>query len=247
MVYGIVLAVVLAPWIYQIKLQMDVSEAHDALDMIRRQQHIAQRELRWASQKLKTEKSEAEEQDKVKKQIVQDLLRMGDNINMDTAEYARAEQMEENYFKRLDDLHQSISSAGARYLERLGHSSEKPLRLRVTLDERSAQAETDDKPYFVIEVAPLAVAPHAASHFVRMVQAKLFDGLMLLHRNTGSSTIIHSAAIESKTGNFDEERFEKASLTELSFQEHSKDYVNEKYSGKYTLSYFLGGSFVDSF
>jgi hypothetical protein len=223
---GVLLAVL--PWLYHKSLQMQVASIRRTTDGRIVQHRGLARELRWAKEKLKSVRQQSSVLQASNNDVMLSLIRQGDNIDMENAEYEAAEAREEACISRLDEVKESIIAASVRILQQYAGTNKRVVRVQVTIDKRAGQIMDQS---FVIEMSPITVAPHAASHFVRMVNARLFDGLSLLHSTTGGSSIIHSAAIDAKTGQFDEARFQKANLTTVAFAEHSPNYPNDKYTG----------------
>ena len=224
--FGLLLAIL--PWAYNMALQTHVLEMKRSIDKNMNEQKKLVRERRWAEEKLMSAKAESNKMESFNRGMLHELLLRGDNIDMDTMEYERAEAQEEVYLGRLDDCRSSIVALGRRHLQQYDNAK---VQVRVSLDRDIASGVGNS---FVIQMAPFHIAPHASSHFVRMVEAKLFDGLALMRQKAPGSTMIHSAALDTKTGKFAENRFMEEKLTTLQFDEHSEDYPNEKYIGKLT-------------
>jgi hypothetical protein len=88
---------------------------------------------------------------------------------------------------------------------------------------------------FVIETAPIDIMPVAIHHFLKMVEAKLWDGMTFLHQQTvrsgmaaatsaSSSTVIHATPMDFITGEWQlESKFQAANITSMPFVEHPTD------------------------
>lgn len=216
---AIVILIALVPWSYQIKLSTRITQTRQKVASLYREQKSITREMEEAIATLQLITEETEKIEAMKKEILGQLRRQGDNIDVTSQEYFEAEQMESKYLTRVQELEDAIRTASFRHLQ-LYHPKG-TVKVRFTLDSGKS---------FVVQLAPVEVAPHAASHFVRIVEAKLYDGLSLVHGNSGSGDI-HAATI-SKSGMFDEHSFKKMNLTQVVFAEHYLNYENEKYSSK---------------
>lgn len=204
---------------YPIWLSKQAEVVQKNLEHINWEQSKINREMRWVSEGLKKAKMESSQADDARKEMLAELRRQGDNVNIDTAEYKRAEQLEEGYMNRLESLRNTIAAVSTRHMQLWGP----PIHVKFFLENDQS---------FTVELAPITVAPHATSHFLRLVEARLYDGLTLLHRNHGQSNIIHSASMNTKTGTMDDNRFTKVKFPELPYIEGSQGFSNEKYSGK---------------
>lgn len=77
--------------------------------------------------------------------------------------------------------------------------------------------------YFIIETAMLAEMPHAIDHFFKMIEQKLWDGLVLVHEP-------HSLVVSANPETTDDthawagKRFVDANITHMAFTEHSQTY-----------------------
>ena len=206
----------LAPWVYQLKLYSRVTQTRQKVASLYREQHSITRELDDAKANLQLISDETDKIEATKKEILADLQRQGDNFDFASQAYTEAEEMENKYLTRVKELEEAIQTASFRHLQ-LYHPKS-TVKVKVTLYSGK---------FFVIQLAPVEVAPHAASHFVRIVEEKLYDGLSLVHGNSGLGDI-HAAM----TGNTNNDRFDKANLTRVAFVESLETYKNENYSGK---------------
>ncbi|GAX15603.1 hypothetical protein FisN_3Hh073 [Fistulifera solaris] len=211
---AIVILVALAPWAYQIKLYAKVTQTRQKVASLHREQQSLARELEDAKATLKIITADTEKIEATKKEILADLRRQGDNLDFASQAYAEAEEMENKYLTRVKELEEAIQTASYRHLQ-LYHPKI-TVKVKVTLTSGN---------YFVIQLAPVEVAPHAASHFVRIAEAKLYDGLSLVHGNSGSGDIY-----ATMIGTTDNDKFKKANLTKVAFVERPEHYKNEKYS-----------------
>jgi cyclophilin family peptidyl-prolyl cis-trans isomerase len=82
--------------------------------------------------------------------------------------------------------------------------------------------------YFIIETAPLEIMPHAVYHFMKMVQAQLWNGLSMVSRS--SEPILQATPLNAATNSWEDKRFEDANVTHMAFTEYSFDYPPKKYT-----------------
>ncbi len=213
---AIVILISLAPWAYQIKLYAKVTQTRQKVASLHKEQQSIARELEDAKATLQMITADTEKIETTKKELLADLRRQGDNLDFASQAYADAEEMENKYLTRVKELEEAIQTASYRHLQ-LYHPKS-TVKVKVTLTSGN---------FFVIQLAPVEVAPHAASHFVRIAEANLYDGLSLVHGNSGSGDI-HATMI----GTTHNDKFNTAKLTKVAFVERPEHYKNEKYSGK---------------
>jgi hypothetical protein len=79
---------------------------------------------------------------------------------------------------------------------------------------------TGTKSTFVIVTAMVMEMPHAIDHFFRMIEAKLWDGLALIHE-PDSKVIMATPMTTDDSHSWAGQRFREANLTHMAFNEHS--------------------------
>jgi cyclophilin family peptidyl-prolyl cis-trans isomerase len=174
--------------------------------------------------KLKKEHSEVETNNN---ELLKVLTRAGDSVDVDSAAYKKAEETEEKYFTRIDEIEQAIQAKSKNtVVKKYGLS---PVQVNVTLQ---ADAVTGgDQRWFLVEMAPINVMPHSVDFFLGLVEKKFYNGMTLLKQTTGSPTL-HTAEIDTNTMQFVDRRRDQ--LSRLAFPEHSDDYPVQKYSVAFT-------------
>ena len=216
---GVILALV--PWINEFRLQRQAaSMKNNLLSMIAEQEKMIQ-SMEATMDTVRANKEEARKLEESNKALVQELAKYGDTMDWESNFYAEAEEMEDKYLTRIDELESAIRKYSERTVRRK-YNGVGPFRIRVTL------AET--KGSFVIQTARLDFMPHSIHHFLKMVELKLWDGLSLYHKNEVSS-VIHAFPMEAQTGQRHDERFRAANVTKLVFAEHHElQPIGEKYA-----------------
>jgi cyclophilin family peptidyl-prolyl cis-trans isomerase len=217
---GIVL--VLAPWLYHSSLHKRMADLRYGIELSQKEQIKMATDLQKSTDALRQLKMENNEMEAENKALVQELANQGDYVNIEDHFYANAVALEEAYVKRIDELKAAIRKRSERNVkEKYGMG---PFRIRVTLKEDLGA----NGKVFVIQTSRLDVMPHSIDHFIQMVEQKLWDGLTLFHRNTGSH-LIHALPL-LEDGKWSHKRFVDANLTKLTFAEHSELQPIEKYS-----------------
>jgi len=79
---------------------------------------------------------------------------------------------------------------------------------------------------FVVEMAPLELMPHSVNYFMKMVDAKVWDGTIFSH------LLEHILAVEMRDseGHDKGELFDEKGIGTMAYPEHSEDYPHHKYT-----------------
>jgi hypothetical protein len=176
--------------------------------------------------------------EELNKNLLLALKDYGDNIDPDNNLYAMAEQVEEAYVTRIDDLESVISLWSEQKLRQKYGETKETLRFTVTLSEsvgdhgddsnNNGQEEEQQKSFFVMETARLDKMPYSIDFFQQMVQERLYDGLVMtvVNKNDHPGGVELIQAQPTTT-----DQSSNMSQT-LLFSERSPENPLEKYSGK---------------
>jgi hypothetical protein len=191
-------------------------------------------ELKGSVDTRRTLTDQTKTTEEMNKNLLLALKDYGDNIDPDNNVYAMAEEVEEAYVTRIDDLESVISLWSERKLrEKYGETKER-LRFAVTLSE-SVGDDANGKPQtsFVMETARLDQMPYSINFFQQMVQDTLCDGLAMTAKKDpveliqvqmdGTNVTAATSGVTAQTSN--------RSQT-LLFTERSPENPLDKYSGK---------------
>jgi hypothetical protein len=170
--------------------------------------------------------------EEMNKNLLLALKDYGDNIDPDNNLYAIAEQVEEAYVTRIDDLESVLSLWSERKLrEKYGETKER-LRFTVTLSDSVGDnnGQKQQQNSFVIETARLDKMPYTIDFFQQMVQDRLCDGLVMTVKNDPVDLI--QAQIMDGSNAAKKAQSSNTSSPTLFFTERSPENTLEKYSGK---------------
>jgi hypothetical protein len=215
---------IVAPWIHHSSLQWRLSSLGSEVTDMQTGRKKLLSDLKRATESLRKAKGEISKMETENSGLVGDLSAHGDFADVESNVYAESEELEEKFIERIEQLESAVQKRSARSV--LAKYGIGPFYIKVTLTDDAGSGKGNA---FVVETAPLQLMPHAIDHFLQMVEHKLWNGLTMVHRYTGSD-VIHSSPLVADTGQVDEKRFKKANLTHMSFSEHSTEYPMEKYS-----------------
>lgn len=227
--FGIFMA--LAPWAHVYRVKCRLSSFLDMLSTLQEDRLDMEAELERTVTTLRKSKEQAEELEEINKQVLKDLKAHGDNIdNANNQLYENSEKLERGMLDRIHSLRFALKNRSERRVK-LMYGEQGPYRVNVTLADGN---------YFVVETAPLSLAPHAVDLFLRTaVEMKLWDGMSFWLKNLaeqGGSLIMKTAsAAVGTTGPSigHQKRLEVTKdLTQLAFAEPARRYPIEMYSGK---------------
>jgi hypothetical protein len=243
-----------APWIRHSSVQWKVSTLHKELMELQQDQRRLQSRLRSQTNTFKQVKAESVQQKNQNVALLGDLKAHGDNFeDFDSEHYAEAENMENAYFKRVDELQNEIQRSSERKLAKQGYDvwgNSNPIRVEITLNKHVANFGNK----LVMELGPFNYLGHAIELFLMLVEHKHFyDHLTLMHRSADRA-VIHTVPMDSETmqvvsNNFirsghpvigsaenssplDIKKEDDFMLHQLAMLEHARDYPVVKYSGK---------------
>lgn len=234
------------PWLYPTYVHWQIHSTRSAIINTTNAANRLQRDVRWQTQHLHSLREESIMLVQEQSRMMEDLKRAGDTISLETEEYALAHEIESLYLKRVDELKSVLKAMGIRFLKQMADNSRKrqrPLQNTSNFPDFTIPPVlvevvlSDNLGTFVISLDPRADAPYAMSHFVRLVQANLFDGLTLIHKQSlRADNLIHSVPMVHVSHTFDDARFERRmGRSELAFIEDHQAQPSEE--GKYTVSF----------
>lgn len=207
LIVGLVLLV--APWIRHIQTHYQVRSLQNELEMLQTKQSLLQKDIQNQITTLKKIKAETTEYKTQNDNLLGQLKVHGDEYeDFDSSAYVEAEEMENNYLLRVDELEREIQRAAGRKLVHRGHGvlgSSAPMRAVVTLarDVRPEDATAALSRTLVLEMAPTHTYPHAIAYFMDMVhQRRLFDGWTFMRTATGS--VLYTVPWDYQTRQFRE-------------------------------------------
>lgn len=205
-----------APWMRHVQVQWKVRTLQTDLEQLQHQQRQLQKEVRNQITTLQTIKTDAADYKQRNDELLGNLKARGDEYDdFDAAAYREAEEMEERYFKRVDELEREIQRAGARQLVHAGHGvlgSSAPVRAVVTLAAPPATTTTttevdggDDsvrsRQQLVLELAPAHTYSHAVAYFWDMVQRRrVYDRWTLMRSaGNGGGSVLYTVPMDYET------------------------------------------------
>jgi hypothetical protein len=156
-------------------------------------------ELKSSVDTRRTATEQIKAAEELNKNLLLALKDYGDNIDPDNNVYAMAEQVEEAYVARIDDLESVLSLWSERRLrDQYGETKEKRLRFTVTLLFSSesvggdSNGQQNQNSSFVMETARLDKMPYSIDFFQQMVQEQLCDGLVMTVQNDPGVELIQA-------------------------------------------------------
>ena len=256
------LFLLVAPWIRHMQTYCLIRSLQSELEALQTKQSLLQKEIKNQITTLKKIKAETSEYKTHNDNLLGQLKMHGDEFeDFDSSSYILAEELENNYLQRVDELEHEIQRASGRKLVYHGHGllgSSAPMRAIITLASDVLPPEmtaADGKAVprtLVLEMAPTHTYSHAIAYFMDMVHSRrLFDGLTFMRTATGS--VLYTVPWEYQTRQFrkggsmdhfeiSKTNFEAGStlLDRMAVKEHPQeptDYPVGKYSGMLFCSF----------
>ena len=255
------LFLLLAPWMRHFQAYWKVRSLQDELENLQNKQIFLKKEIKNQVTVLKKIKSESTEFKSQNDILLGHVKTRGDDFDdFDSSAYQKAEELENDYLQRVDELEREIQRSAARKLVYHGHGvigSSAPMRAVVSLaidvakplvggDEQESPLKQQRT--LVLEMAPTHTYSHAIAYFMDLVhKRRTFDGWTFMR--TGGGSVLYTVPMDFRTNKFLDfstmEHFEmskrtdgEALLDRLAVLEHPQvpsDYPIEKYSGRFVL------------
>jgi hypothetical protein len=245
-----------APWIRHSTMLWKVQTLQQELSMLQKDQRRLQSRLGMQTDTLKRVKLDVDTHQTKNGVLLGELKQHGDTFeDFDSKQYAEAEAVENEYFKRVETLESEIRRGAERKLVQNGYgalgSSDQQNAIRVEITLNQDVSTFGNK--LIMELGPIRYLGHAIELFLMLVEQKHFyDHLTLMHRSAGSS-VINTVPMDSETmqivsSNFvrgghpvigtpdasqpvDLKREDEFMLQQLTLLEQAENYPVQKYSG----------------
>lgn len=187
---GIVLAI--APWMYHSQLDWKARSLMATLDSLQSKVERMSAEIKRHHATLKDQEKEAEQLDNENRLLYEQLKARGDDVSYlenseDRDAYYESEISEEAFLERIDGIESAFQKKCKQMV--VSKFGVGPYLVNVTVQENLLATDPKERrkrAWFVVEMAPLSLMPHAVDHFLRLMDLGVWNGLTLIHSTENS-------------------------------------------------------------